>query len=113
MQIDTPRSREDFDHLRWYIAHQQVAIFVEGKSWFLQVNNPCRYLNADFGCAIYERRPKICRDYGWDASGKTDCHGMDKPCDHDAFFSTLEELEAYLTSKGKKWSSLKDAARKA
>lgn len=109
LQIDTPRSASDYDNLRWYLAHQQVAIFVEGRDWYLQINNPCRYLAADYSCAMYERRPQICRDYGWDASGETECHGAEKPCDHDHFFTTVEELEKYLTRKGKKWSSLKHA----
>lgn len=111
LQIDTPRSGEDFDHLRWYIAHHQVAIFIEGRAWYLQINNPCKFLQPDSSCGMYAHRPQICRDYGWDATGATECHGAEKPCDHDHFFSTLEELEAYLIQKGKKWASQKHGRR--
>jgi len=106
LQIDRPRSAEDFDHIRWYLAHQNVAIFIEGKDWYLQVNNQCHYLSQDGKCRMYENRPQICRDYGWDDSGETECHGPDRASDHDYFFSTLEELEAYLIQKGKRWASL-------
>jgi uncharacterized protein len=104
LQVDTPRSAEDFDHLRWYLAHERVAIFLEKNDWYLQVDNPCRFLASDYSCAMYPDRPKICRDYGWDASGQTECHGPDKACDHDEFFTQVSELESYLLRKGKKWS---------
>jgi Fe-S-cluster containining protein len=107
LQIDTPETPEDFDHLRWYLAHQQVVIFIEKNDWYLQVNTPCRYLQANHSCGHYEKRPQICRDYGWDEAGDTECHGTDRPCDHDEYFATLEELEAYLTRKGHVWASLK------
>lgn len=105
LQIDTPDSPEEFDHLRWYIAHEKVALFIEGDAWYLQVNNPCKHLTAEFSCGIYETRPQICRDYGWDPKGEVECHGTDQPCDHDHFFSTREELEKYLKKNKIKWAS--------
>jgi Fe-S-cluster containining protein len=109
LQLDTPETPEDFDHLRWYMAHQQVAIFIEKKDWYLQVNTTCRFLQPDHSCGHYEQRPQICREYGWDEEGKPDCHGTDQACDHDEFFSTLEELEAYLIRKKLAWASQKSA----
>jgi Fe-S-cluster containining protein len=106
LQIDTPTTAEEFDNLRWYLAHKQVAIFIEGTAWYLQINNPCQNLTPKGACGIYEQRPQICRDYGWDPSGKSECHGTDRPCDHDHFFSTREELEAYLIQKKKRWTSM-------
>lgn len=99
LQIDTPTEPEDFDNIRWYLAHQDVAVFVEGDDWYLQVNRVCRYLQADDTCGIYEQRPRICRDYGRDAEGKTECHAADRPCDHDCFFASPEDLEAYLRQR--------------
>ncbi len=107
LQIDTPTTPEEFDHLRWYIAHQQVALFIENDDWYLQVNNPCRHLTSSYTCGIYDQRPQICRDYGWDPKGEVQCHETERPCDHDYFFSNLEELEAYLKKKKLKWASQK------
>ncbi|MCD4814281.1 YkgJ family cysteine cluster protein [bacterium] len=106
LQIDTPRTLEDYDHLRWYIAHESIALFIEDKEWYMQVNNKCKHLQDDFKCGMYEERPQICRDYGWDESGDTECHGVNSATDHDIFFSDLKELEAYLVEKGKRWASL-------
>jgi uncharacterized protein len=99
LQIDTPTDPEDFDHVRWYLAHRQVAVFVEGDDWFLQVDNACRYLQPDHSCSIYAQRPQICRTYGADPSGENECHGMDKPCHHDEFFDSLESFDAYLSRR--------------
>ena len=107
LQLDTPETPEDFDHLRWYMAHQQVAIFIEKNDWYLQVNNVCRFLLPNQSCANYEQRPQICREYGWDEEGKPDCHGSEQACDHDEFFNNLEELEAYLNRQGISWASKK------
>jgi uncharacterized protein len=98
LQIDTPETAEDYDDLRWYLAHQHVTMFIEGKDWYLQVDTPCRYLQADHGCAIYDRRPKICRDYGWDAQGVPECHASGRDCGHDAVFDSPEALEAYAAA---------------
>jgi Fe-S-cluster containining protein len=110
LQLDRPRSLEDFDNLRWYLAHSNVAIFIEDKDWYLQINNRCLYLAEDGNCTMYHYRPKICRDYGWDKSGETECHGKDGIASHDHFFTTLEELEAYLLKKGKRWASISKEA---
>jgi hypothetical protein len=95
LEIDAPETAEDYDDLRWYLAHHDVALFIDGPEWYLQVNTPCRYLRPDQGCAIYDRRPQICRDYGWDAQGVPECHGSGNDCGHDAFFGSPEALEAY------------------
>lgn len=105
LQIDTPTDAEEFDYLRWYISHQDVAIFIEGPEWYLQINRSCRHLTAEGSCGIYETRPQICREYGWDPTGKKECHGADDANDHDYFFTNLAELEAYLKAKGIRWAS--------
>ena len=103
MELDRPSTQADYDNLRWYIAHENINLFIEGRDWYLQVNNPCRYLTADKRCAIYERRPQICRDYGQPGT-ETECHGAGQSEDHDVFLATLEELESYLRRHGKRWT---------
>jgi uncharacterized protein len=106
LQIDKPRSGEDFDHLRWYLAHGKVALFIEEKEWYLQVNTKCNFLSEEGKCGMYHNRPKICRDYGLDESGETECHGTDNANDHEHFFANIEALETYLVEKGKRWASI-------
>lgn len=105
LQLDTPENPQDYDDLRWFLAHQKVAIFIEKGEWFLQVNNPCQFLNDQDQCTHYSQRPAICKDYGWDEGGVVDCHGHNTGWDHEAFFASVAELEQYLSQRGLTWKT--------
>ena len=61
LPLDNPKTAADFDHIRWYLVHENVIIFVEDKQWYLGVLNRCKHLMDDNRCGIYEDRPRICR----------------------------------------------------
>lgn len=67
LPIDTPENWKDFDYIRWYLAHEDLSVFVEDKNWYLMVHRTCQYLLPDKRCGIYEVRPQICRDYTTDS----------------------------------------------
>ena len=90
--IDTPENYEDFSHLRWYMLHGRVALFVEDATWFLMVYADCKHLQSDHRCGIYEDRPHICRSYSTD-----DCE-YDDDAVYDKFFETPEQLWEYAQS---------------
>lgn len=99
LQIDTPASVEDFDHVKWYLIHQDTWVWVDDGDWYVQVDQKCRHLGPHNECTIYERRPQICRDYG--VREKLE-HPDDPLCDyftqdvaHDQEFRTLDQLEIY------------------
>ncbi|MGV8122210.1 MAG: YkgJ family cysteine cluster protein [Candidatus Xenobiia bacterium LiM19] len=54
----------DRDWIRWLSYHQGVRIVNHGKGklqvWF---DYPCSHLQEDGSCAIYRRRPKLCREF--------------------------------------------------
>lgn len=100
LQLDTPEDREDFDSIRWYLLHGRSWIWVEDGDWYLQVEEPCRYLGRSNECSIYERRPQICREYGLQEGRE---HPDDPLCDffsqdarHDHEFRTPEELDSFV-----------------
>ena len=87
LEIDTPDEPEDFENLRWYIIHEDVNIFVDDETWYLQIFRKCTWLDGN-ACGRYDDRPKICREYS------------DELCDKDGtesdlVFRNIEELEAY------------------
>jgi Fe-S-cluster containining protein len=87
LEIDAPDEPDDFENLRWYIIHEDVQIFVDDDSWYLQLNRKCTWLDGN-RCGNYENRPQICRDY------------TDELCDFDGpqsdlTFKNIKELEAY------------------
>jgi Fe-S-cluster containining protein len=63
LPIDNPKSWDDYDSIRWYLAHGRTLIYVDKAQWYLLVMTRCQYLTADDRCAIYLNRPKICREY--------------------------------------------------
>lgn len=94
LPIETPKTKADFDDVRWYLAHEGISIFVEDGDWYINIANRCKYLDQDNRCAIYEHRPRICRSY------------QDKNCDfhsgdygYELHFTSIEELDEYLADK--------------
>ena len=92
-QIDTPRSRGDFENIRWYLCHDKITIFVEKKIWYIHVDTPCRQLKEDGRCGIYDNRPMICREH--------DPYGCEYDSEYsaDLKFTTIEELDRYIIKR--------------
>jgi Fe-S-cluster containining protein len=107
--LKTPRTKSDFDELRWYLAHGQTVIFTETdkkndktrKRWNLVVWTRCGYLLPDNRCAIYNERPYVCRDY------KSDECEYDSPWVFEESFETPEAILAY----GETWLAERRAER--
>ena len=94
LEIDTPEDERDFDKLRWFMIHQQVEIYVEAGAWHLNILTPCRHLQPDNRCGIYETRPYLCRDYD------TDGCEFENDIKFDLYFRTHDELVAYMRAEG-------------
>jgi len=63
LEIDTPRTKRDFDHIRWYLLHKNVAVTADyDGTWFIQFSTTCEWL-VDGKCSHYELRPDICREH--------------------------------------------------
>ena len=95
LPIETPTERQEFEDIRWYLAHEGISVFVEGDDWYINMATRCKYLNKDNMCEIYENRPKICRKYKDD---NCDYHSGDYG--YDLHFTSLEELDEYLAEQG-------------
>lgn len=40
--IDTPEDLKDFDDIRWYLAHRDVAVYRHDDQWFVHLHTMCR-----------------------------------------------------------------------
>ena len=108
-EIDKPETFEEFDDIRWYVAHEDVSVHVEENGdWYISIMNRCKMLDRSDRCRIYEDRPLICRKYDPE---KCDLIGGDYG--YKAEFHTPEQLEAYAREVlGKKnYERAKAAAR--
>lgn len=94
LPIDKPTSREDFDNIRWYLAHQDVTVFIDKGDWYISFATRCRHLQNDQRCGIYRKRPKICRTYRTD---NCDYHGGEYR--YEAFFSEPAQIEQYAAER--------------
>ena len=99
IEIDKPTSKMAFDHIRWYLSHRDVGVFVDhdGK-WHVEFRSACEYLSEDNRCKIYQSRPRICQRHG---NKDEECEYFDSPYRH--YFSTPEEFERFLDNRGKEW----------
>jgi len=98
-QMGTPRTKDDFDHLLWQMAHKNIQVYKDEGEWFLLVNNKCQFLGAKGQCGIYDTRPQLCRDYS------NDYCEFDEPAEKgfQFYFKTYQELDKYCRKRFKKW----------
>ncbi len=99
MEIDKPSCKKDYDHVRWYLLHRDVSVFIDhDKNWFVEFETPCECLGEEGMCAIYEKRPRICRGHG---AEEGTCEFFNDP--YQKKFTHHKEFEEYLDKKGIKW----------
>lgn len=92
LPIETPKTAADFDDVRWYLIHENVAVFVEDGEWYVLFHTPCRHIQPDHHCAIYLTRPRICRNY---SHASCDYHSGDYGWEHH--FTGPEQLDQFLS----------------
>jgi len=108
LPIDRPRTRRDFDDIRWYLMHEGVSVFIEEGNWYAQFLLKCNNLLPDRRCAIYERRPAICREY---KAGECDYLAGDY--EYEALFTDASQLERYAAEYLRKHPSTGKSSRPA
>jgi hypothetical protein len=92
LEIDKPTEFSEFDSIRWYLFHEANYVFVEKGSWYLCITTPCRNLDENFRCTIYDRRPLICREHD-----PSECEFDDEAeWDFEKLFRTPEQIEDYM-----------------
>ena len=95
LPIDTPEDWGDYDDIRWFLCHEDITVFVEEGDWYLNVKNKCKYLSEnDYHCEIYDKRPKICRDYEIET-----CDFTSNEYDYELHFTDDHQMEEYMKIK--------------
>lgn len=93
IHIDAPRLKADFDEISWFLAHENISVYVQGRRWHVEVRNRCKHLDSNNLCTIYENRPLVCRDYDSD-----ECEYPSRPR-HRLHFDTKEGFDAWWARK--------------
>jgi Fe-S-cluster containining protein len=89
LPIKTPATWDDYDEVRWFLAHGQTLVYIEKDVWYLLVMTKCQYLQPDNRCGIYLTRPEICRAYTTD-----DCE-FDSDWGFDRIFEAPEQISEF------------------
>ena len=100
-QIDTPRSKYDFEILLWQVSHDGVGAYKDDDGWFVMFEARFQHLLTDGRCGIYEDRPTICRSHS------NDYCEYDAPAEDgfDLYFPDYETLLRYCRKRFKRWST--------
>lgn len=98
-QIDTPRSKDEFETLLWQVSHKNVSAYKDEDGWFLLFDTPCDHLQPGGMCGIYDARPEVCREHD------NDYCEYDAPAEDgfDLYFPDYESLLKYCKKRFKKW----------
>lgn len=92
VEMDAPKSIEDWDLIRWMVAHENVAVFMDHEGdWLVEFKTKCSKLSSENRCTIYKVRPKLCSDYPLD-----DCIMNGTEAAEKIRFDTMEEVEKYI-----------------
>ena len=98
-EIETPRSKYDFEHLLWQISHKNINVYKDDDGWYLMFKTECMHLQQDGRCGIYEHRPEICREHD------NDFCEYDEPAEKGfkLFFDSYDALRQYCKKRFKRW----------
>jgi Fe-S-cluster containining protein len=99
-QLDTPKTKTDYDHIRWFLMHTGVRVGqdLEG-AWLLEFPTLCRHLKNN-RCSAYSRRPRICSDY---PPKDQCCENETTQSAYKILFTTHHQFERWLGSKKIDW----------
>lgn len=93
VEIDEPEEFEDFENIRWYCAHKGTWVFKDDEGWYVAFDSPCEYLDEDFTCKIYEKRPSVCQNHDF---GECD-YFLDG--EFELELRSLEDVDDYLRER--------------
>lgn len=98
-EIDTPRSKYDYEHLLWQVSHDQVSVYKDSDGWTVMFETTCEHLQEDGRCGIYAIRPQICRDHS------NDFCEYDQPPEEgfDLYFPDYGSLLKYCKKRFRRW----------
>ena len=107
VQIEKPRAKIDVEEVRWFLAHENVSVYIDtdDKSWNVQFLTDCRHLDRNNRCTIYSRRYQICHEHDTE-----DCEGSEAEA-ADTVFRNTDEFDAWRKERkaGKRRKTAKAA----
>lgn len=97
VHIEKPRSKKDFDPIRWYLLHNNVWVSIDHEGdWLLEFKTDCKNISTKNKCKDYKNRPDICKNYPGEHEF---CEGETEEKSYKYLFTNVSELDSYINSK--------------
>ncbi len=94
LEIDRPTCKRDYNDFLWFLAHENISIYLWEKKWYLMIHNTCTFLDPEENiCTIYDKRPKMCREHSVD-----ECE-FNSDYEFDEHFKSYDELKKWIKKK--------------
>lgn len=103
IELDIPEELDDFENIRWYVAHKNISVYVEEDGfWYVEFRTPCEYLDGE-KCSIHEKfttgkikRPEICKEFNVEQCPQFN--------DYEELytFNTMKDVDDYIENVFKK-----------
>ncbi len=94
LEIDRPRSKRDYDDLLWFLAHENVSIYLWDNCWYLMIHNMCTFLDKKTNlCTIYDERSRMCREHSVE-----ECE-FDSDYEFDEHFKSYDDLKRWMKKR--------------
>lgn len=92
IEMDTPKNREDWDYIKWMVAHENVSVYMDKENdWLVEFRTNCKMLTENNECKVYEKRPLICKNHKIHT-----CVMNGDEDDEKIRFDTVEQVEEYI-----------------
>jgi hypothetical protein len=63
VSIPTPVAEDDWDEMRWWLAHEGVTVSKESDGWMVVFETRCRNLGEAGECRAYRDRMRMCSEH--------------------------------------------------
>jgi Fe-S-cluster containining protein len=108
-QIDDPTTFKEYENLFWYLAHENVAVYIDWEGeWYLEFQTRCRNLTDARTCAIYAERPLVCSEFSFE-----DCEKNSGEQAWKHYFRSFDDLLGFMQAKRPKAFARYAAKRRA
>lgn len=92
IEIDEPETIEDWDDIKWQVAHKNVRVIKDNDDdWCIEFLTTCDEMDENGKCKVYEKRPKMCRNHDSETcvvNGEGEYYKIE--------FNNIKDVEQYL-----------------
>jgi Fe-S-cluster containining protein len=96
VEMDKPEDFEDFETVKWMIAHQNVTVYIDhDDDWLVEFATRCKFLDESNKCKIYKERYKMCSEHD-----PEECVMNGDEEHYKKIFRTADDVDEYMKEIG-------------